>query len=79
MHDYKISRSKFNVVFVVLQGTDDSHPSNPSSSRRGESGMSYMYLAKILLAFLLIFVFGAIFTLFLENLPQLILYINSSL
>lgn len=74
MHDYKISRSKFNVVFVVLQGVDDSHP---SSSRRGESAMSYMYLAKILLAFLLIFVFGAIFTLFLENLPQLILYINS--
>ncbi|KAI3512063.1 hypothetical protein L1887_19227 [Cichorium endivia] len=37
------------------------------------------YIAKVLLAFVLLFVFGAIFTLALENLPRLLLSINSSI
>ncbi|KAL6555259.1 hypothetical protein OROGR_006517 [Orobanche gracilis] len=49
------------------------------STGRKESAISFLYIAKILLAFLLMFVFGSIFTLALEKLPQLILYINSSL
>ncbi|KAL2249467.1 UNVERIFIED_CONTAM: hypothetical protein Sindi_2420400 [Sesamum indicum] len=53
-------------------GADDSH-----SMRRTQSPISFLYIGKILLAFLLIFVFGAVFTLALENLPRLILYINS--
>ncbi|KAL2482934.1 hypothetical protein Fot_44378 [Forsythia ovata] len=43
-----------------------------------QPSFSFVYIGKILLAFLLLFVFGAIFTLLLENLPQFILYINSS-
>ncbi|KAK6136994.1 hypothetical protein DH2020_006364 [Rehmannia glutinosa] len=55
------------------KGIDESH-----SVRRKQSPISCLYIGKILLAFLLIFVFGAVFTLALENLPRLILYINSS-
>ncbi|KAF7146919.1 hypothetical protein RHSIM_Rhsim03G0049800 [Rhododendron simsii] len=40
---------------------------------------SYLYVGKILLAFILIFAMGAVLTLALENLPRLILFINSSL
>ncbi|KAL8489032.1 hypothetical protein ACS0TY_024610 [Phlomoides rotata] len=40
--------------------------------------LSLIYVGKILLAFLMIFVLGAAFTLLLENLPRLILYINES-
>ncbi|KAI3444196.1 hypothetical protein Pfo_000861 [Paulownia fortunei] len=54
-------------------GIDDSH-----SMRRRQSPISFLYIGKILIAFLLIFVFGAVFTLALENLPRFILYINSS-
>ncbi|KAJ4721318.1 Maltase-glucoamylase, intestinal [Melia azedarach] len=42
-------------------------------------GISFVYMGKILLAFVLIFVLGAIFTLALENLPRLILFLNSSM
>uniref|UniRef100_A0A2C9VC20 Uncharacterized protein n=1 Tax=Manihot esculenta TaxID=3983 RepID=A0A2C9VC20_MANES len=42
-----------------------------------KSGVSSLYIGKILLAFIFIFVLGAIFTLALENLPSLILLINS--
>ncbi|KAG6427876.1 hypothetical protein SASPL_112123 [Salvia splendens] len=54
--------------------TDGSHPMTEKRS----SPISFVYIGKILFAFLLLFVIGAVFTLFLENLPQLILYINSS-
>ncbi|PWA46699.1 hypothetical protein CTI12_AA505960 [Artemisia annua] len=37
------------------------------------------YIAKVLLAFAFLFVFGAIFTLALENLPKFLIYINSSM
>ncbi|KAF5823524.1 hypothetical protein HanRHA438_Chr01g0040131 [Helianthus annuus] len=36
------------------------------------------YIAKVLLAFVLLFVFGAVFTLALENLPRLLIFINPS-
>ncbi|KAF5735179.1 hypothetical protein HS088_TW15G00679 [Tripterygium wilfordii] len=45
----------------------------------GRSGVSCMYIAKILLAFILMFIVGGIFTFGLENLPRLILFINSFL
>nr|XP_043610735.1 uncharacterized protein LOC122582409 isoform X2 [Erigeron canadensis] len=37
------------------------------------------YIAKVVLAFVLLFLFGAMFTLALENLPKLLIYINSSM
>lgn len=39
--------------------------------------ISFLYGVKIVFAFILIFVLGAIFTLFLDNLPALILYVKS--
>ncbi|KAL3632674.1 hypothetical protein CASFOL_025658 [Castilleja foliolosa] len=60
---------------VSSKGIDD-----PLSMRRKQTPpISFVYISKILLALLLIFAFGAVFTLALDNLPQLILYINSSL
>ncbi|KAI8562699.1 hypothetical protein RHMOL_Rhmol03G0054800 [Rhododendron molle] len=41
--------------------------------------ISCLYVGKILLALILIFAMGAVLTLALENLPRLILFINSSL
>lgn len=38
---------------------------------------SFLYFAKISIAFVLVLVLGAIFTLALEYLPVLILYLNS--
>lgn len=69
-----IFRNKFNIGFMLLQGVDGPHP----MTERRSSPISFVYIGKILFAFLLLFVIGAVFTLFLENLPQLILYINSS-
>ncbi|KAH6801738.1 hypothetical protein C2S51_033184 [Perilla frutescens var. frutescens] len=59
---------------AYAQGIDGSHPTTLK-----QSPVSFLYIGKILLAVLLLFVFGAVFTLFLENLPQFILYINPSL
>ncbi|XP_022863659.1 uncharacterized protein LOC111383751 isoform X1 [Olea europaea var. sylvestris] len=56
------------------KGVDESHSMKGAS----QSALNFLYVGKILFAFLLLFVFGAIFTLLLENLPQFILYINSS-
>ncbi|KAG5232870.1 maltase-glucoamylase, intestinal protein [Salix suchowensis] len=39
--------------------------------------ISFLYMAKILVAFVMLFVLGAGFTIALENLPKLILFINS--
>ncbi|GER52005.1 small nuclear ribonucleoprotein family protein [Striga asiatica] len=57
---------------AFARATDDHH-----SEARKESSISILYIGKILFAFLLIFVFCAIFTVALENLPRLILFINS--
>ncbi|KAI3826234.1 hypothetical protein L1987_00279 [Smallanthus sonchifolius] len=43
------------------------------------SVIGVQYIAKVLLAFVLLFVFGAIFTLALENLPRFLIFINSSI
>lgn len=57
------------MFFVTnLQGLEASQPV-----------ISYLYVGKILLALILIFAMGAVLTLALENLPRLILFINSSL
>ena len=47
--------------------------------RTAKPVISSVYIGKIILAFILIFVLGAIFTLALENLPRLILFIKSSM
>ncbi|XP_028766909.1 uncharacterized protein LOC114724672 [Neltuma alba] len=47
-------------------------------TRNVSKPISFLYLVKILFAFILIFVLGAIFTLALENLPALILFVKSS-
>ncbi|XP_076901166.1 uncharacterized protein LOC143555518 isoform X3 [Bidens hawaiensis] len=41
------------------------------------SVIGVQYIAKVLLAFVLLFVFGAVFTLALENLPRFLIFINS--
>ncbi|WCJ43563.1 hypothetical protein M5689_024295 [Euphorbia peplus] len=53
--------------------TSSSHPANTVSA----SGTSSLYFVKILFAFIALFVLGAVFTLALENLPRVILFINS--
>ncbi|KAG6430921.1 hypothetical protein SASPL_108995 [Salvia splendens] len=68
-----IGREK--VPKAYAHGVDGSHP----MTERRSSPISFVYIGKILFAFLLLFVIGAVFTLFLENLPRLILYINSSI
>ncbi|XP_058205152.1 uncharacterized protein LOC131319063 isoform X2 [Rhododendron vialii] len=52
---------------------------NASVREASQPVISYLYVGKILLAFILIFAMGAVLTLALENLPRLILFINSSL
>lgn len=44
-----------------------------------EPAINFLYIGKIVVAFLFIFLLGGIFTLALENLPRLMLFINSSL
>ncbi|KVH99964.1 uncharacterized protein LOC112519609 [Cynara cardunculus var. scolymus] len=56
-------------------GLDDLH----STKGLLPSVIGVGYIAKVVLAFVLLFVLGAIFTLALENLPRLLLFINSSI
>ncbi|XP_022743814.1 uncharacterized protein LOC111294669 [Durio zibethinus] len=51
------------------------HPTKGAS----KPGISYLYIAKIVFAFILMFVLAAIFMLALDSLPTLILFINSSM
>ncbi|KNA23515.1 hypothetical protein SOVF_024170 [Spinacia oleracea] len=44
-----------------------------------EPTITHLYIGKIVIAFLFIFLLGGIFTVALENLPRLMLFINSSL
>ncbi|KAF3445454.1 hypothetical protein FNV43_RR10630 [Rhamnella rubrinervis] len=41
--------------------------------------ISFVYIAKIVVAFVLMFVLGAIFTIALENLPSLVQFLSSSM
>ncbi|XP_073277398.1 uncharacterized protein [Primulina huaijiensis] len=59
---------------VSAKGLVDSH----SARSKPQSRISFMYVGKILLTFVLLFMLGAVFTMVLENLPRFILYINSS-
>ncbi|XP_073277397.1 uncharacterized protein [Primulina huaijiensis] len=61
-------------ALVPEQGLVDSH----SARSKPQSRISFMYVGKILLTFVLLFMLGAVFTMVLENLPRFILYINSS-
>lgn len=49
------------------------------SAKKTSQPLGLWYIVKILLALLMIFVIGATFTLVLENLPALLLYINSNM
>ncbi|KAL3841071.1 hypothetical protein ACJIZ3_025662 [Penstemon smallii] len=63
----------------VRKASDKGNLDDSDSARRTSSSISSLYIGKILLAFVLLFLFGAIFALVLENLPKFILYINSSI
>lgn len=52
-------------------------PGAPGPARRVSNPISFVYFVKIMLAFILIFVLGAIFTLFLDNLPEFISFLKS--
>ncbi|CBI39045.3 unnamed protein product, partial [Vitis vinifera] len=54
-----------------------SHPSESAVS--SQPVISFVYIGKIFIAIIFIFALGAVFTLALENLPRLILFINSSM
>ncbi|GLT65272.1 hypothetical protein SLA2020_377110 [Shorea laevis] len=76
--DFPGSRKREQVQLIqeqihVLKSFDAQKP----RTRVSKSGISFIYIGKILIAFILMFILGAIFTLSLENLPRLILYINS--
>ncbi|KAK1404588.1 Ig mu chain C region secreted form [Heracleum sosnowskyi] len=49
------------------------------SAKKTSQPLGIWYISKILLALLMIFAIGATFTLVLENLPALLLYINSNM
>ncbi|KAL2335120.1 hypothetical protein Fmac_016333 [Flemingia macrophylla] len=49
----------------------------PDPAGRVSNPISFVYLVKIIFAFVLIFFLGTIFTLFLDNLPAFILFLKS--
>ncbi|XP_027930486.1 uncharacterized protein LOC114186711 isoform X1 [Vigna unguiculata] len=49
----------------------------PGTARSLSNPITFVYIAKIMFAFILIFVLAAIFTLFLDNLPAFILFLKS--
>lgn len=57
-------------VIIILQGSEGSR------SAKEESKLPLLYIAKIVLALLIVFAIGTILMLFLENLPALLLYIQ---
>ncbi|CAK7341547.1 unnamed protein product [Dovyalis caffra] len=71
--DYGGVRQTEHFPQIPTQNSDGSRPAKTAS----KPGIGFVYIAKIVVAFILLFVLGAIFTLALENLPRLILFINS--
>ncbi|XP_034694654.1 uncharacterized protein LOC117921020 isoform X2 [Vitis riparia] len=61
----------------IPKSSGGSHPSESAVS--SQPVISFVYIGKIFLAIIFIFALGAVFTLALENLPRLILFINSSM
>ncbi|XP_020207827.1 uncharacterized protein LOC109792801 isoform X2 [Cajanus cajan] len=49
----------------------------PGPAKSVSNPISFVYLVKIIFAFILIFLLGTIFTLFLDNLPAFILFLKS--
>ncbi|GMY20135.1 Maltase-glucoamylase, intestinal [Fagus crenata] len=58
----------------TVTSTDGSRPAEIVATP-----ISFLYIGKIILAFILIFLLGLIFTLALENLPGFILFVKSSM
>ncbi|KAL9436365.1 hypothetical protein AB3S75_022421 [Citrus x aurantiifolia] len=73
--DYAEGVTKGEGIPAQIESSGGTHP----TKRVSKSGISSLYIAKILLAFILMFMLGAILTIALENLPRLILFINSSM
>ncbi|XP_011034277.1 PREDICTED: uncharacterized protein LOC105132457 isoform X6 [Populus euphratica] len=71
--DYGVRQAEHFQRIPKQQSSDGSRPATTATN----PGISFLYMAKILVAFVLLFVLGASFTLALENLPRLILFINS--
>ncbi|KAL3327013.1 hypothetical protein AABB24_037616 [Solanum stoloniferum] len=61
--DYAASRPEY-----IPPVSDNSH----SAKRNSQAALSPVYIGKILLVFVLMFLIGAVFTLLLANLPQLL-------
>ncbi|KAJ8763203.1 hypothetical protein K2173_025588 [Erythroxylum novogranatense] len=78
--DYGLGiRKKEHVQLIPTQILNKVRTSDGTHSTKAvvKPGISFLYIAKILVAFGLIFVLGAIFTLALENLPRLLLFVNT--
>ncbi|GMH30005.1 hypothetical protein Nepgr_031848 [Nepenthes gracilis] len=71
----QIAESKGIKKLVDIQGLNPSQ----STGRVSQPLIGVEYIGKVLLAFVLIFLLAGIFAIVLENLPRLILFINSSL
>ncbi|KAJ6693906.1 hypothetical protein OIU85_004672 [Salix viminalis] len=71
--DYGGARQAELFQRIPKQSSDGSRPAETAS----KPDISFLYMAKILVAFVMLFVLGASFTIALENLPKLILFINS--
>ncbi|GAV88380.1 hypothetical protein CFOL_v3_31803 [Cephalotus follicularis] len=63
--------------FRTRISTSEHFDSSRPSKRISQPVINFFYIGKIFLAFLLLFFLGGFFTLALENLPRLILFINS--
>ncbi|WJX25434.1 hypothetical protein P8452_14473 [Trifolium repens] len=70
--------SEEHIQGMARQTTPRKHVSSvPRGESRVPNQINSVYIVKIVLAFVLIFVLGAIFTLFLDNLPELIVFVKS--
>ncbi|EXB55429.1 hypothetical protein L484_005562 [Morus notabilis] len=61
------------ILQTVVNGSETSAPAEVT-----KPAISLVYIGKIILAFILLFLIGAIFTLALENLPLFISFVTSS-
>ncbi|XWS64904.1 hypothetical protein CRYUN_Cryun05aG0044200 [Craigia yunnanensis] len=59
----------------IVKNFDGFHPTR----RASKPGIDFLYIAKIVFVFILMYVLAGIFVLALDNLPRLILFINSSM
>ncbi|CAI0384943.1 unnamed protein product, partial [Linum tenue] len=66
---------KFSVSAFFQENSDGSRPGRTIATK--PAAITAGYMMKILVAFILIFMLGAVFTIALENLPKLILMLNS--